>query len=37
MPIEKWVEIKGFPDYEVSNHGRVKSRDRYLKNRQGLF
>lgn len=22
---EKWAEIAGFPDYAVSNHGRVKS------------
>jgi hypothetical protein len=22
---EKWAEIEGFPDYAVSNHGRVKS------------
>ena len=23
--IEEWKEIKGFPGYEVSNHGRVRS------------
>lgn len=22
---EKWVEIIGYPDYEISNHGRVRS------------
>lgn len=22
---EKWVEVIGYPDYEISNHGRVRS------------
>ncbi len=25
MEKELWKKIKGFPDYEISNHGRVKS------------
>lgn len=36
---EKWAEIEGFPDYAVSNHGRVKSvrYDRVLKPRSNSY
>jgi len=26
---EEWKEIEGYPDYEISNHGRVKSHKRF--------
>ena len=27
---EEWKSIEGYADYEVSNHGRVKSRKRLM-------
>lgn len=33
---EEWRAIKDFPDYEVSNMGRVRSKDRYRPYRHGL-
>ena len=35
---EIWKEIKGFEDYyEISNKGRLRSKDRIIKNRQGKY
>lgn len=33
---EEWRVIEKFPDYEVSNYGRVRSKDRYRQYRHGL-
>ena len=32
---EIWVEVTGFPNYEVSNRGRIKSKDTTLKRKSG--
>ena len=34
--IEEWRTIKDFPDYEVSNMGRIRSKDRYRPYAHGL-
>ena len=33
--IEEWKPIKDFPDYEVSNLGNIRSKDRYRRYRHG--
>lgn len=30
MSLEQWKDIEGFPGYQVSNHGRVRSLDRIV-------
>ena len=35
IKLEKWKEIEGFPHYEVSNYGKVRSKDRYVKHPYG--
>lgn len=34
--MEIWKKIKGFDDYEVSNLGRIRSLDRFVKNGNGF-
>lgn len=36
MKLEVWEEIKDFPNYQVSNLGNVKSKERYTKQRNGI-
>ena len=33
---EEWKDIENFPNYQVSNLGRVKSKERYTKQRNGM-
>jgi len=33
---EEWRTIEGFPDYEVSNYGNIRSKDRYRPYAHGL-
>lgn len=35
--IEEWVEIKDYPMYLISNKGRCKSKERYVRNGQGII
>lgn len=37
MKIEEvWKDIDGYPNYQVSNLGNVKSKERYTKQRNGI-
>ena len=31
MKLEVWKDIEGYPNYQVSNFGNVKSKERYTK------
>lgn len=33
---EEWKDIENYPNYQVSNIGRVKSKERYTKQRNGI-
>lgn len=33
---EEWKDIENYPNYQVSNLGRVKSKERYTKQRNGM-
>lgn len=35
MKLEEWRDIKDYPNYQVSNFGNVKSKERYTKQRNG--
>ena len=35
--IEEWKEVKGFPYYEISNYGRLRSIDRPARNGNGAY
>lgn len=34
---EIWKPVPGFPYYEASNHGRIRSVDRFVRNKWGSF
>ncbi len=34
--IEEWKDIENYPNYQVSNLGRIKSKERYTKQRNGM-
>ena len=36
MKLEVWKDIEDYPNYQVSNLGRVKSKERYTKQRNGM-
>ena len=36
MKLEVWKDIIDYPNYQVSNLGRVKSKERYTKQRNGI-
>jgi len=36
MKLEVWKDIENYPNYQVSNFGSVKSKERYTKQRNGL-
>ena len=36
MKLEVWKDIEDYPNYQVSNFGNVKSKERYTKQRNGM-
>lgn len=36
MKLEAWKDIANYPNYQVSNFGNVKSKERYTKQRNGF-
>ena len=36
MKLEEWKDIDGYPNYQVSTFGNVKSKERYTKQRNGM-
>ena len=36
MKLEVWKDIEGYPNYQVSTLGNVKSKERYTKQRNGM-
>ena len=36
MKLEVWKDIDGYPNYQVSTFGNVKSKERYTKQRNGM-
>lgn len=36
MNLEEWKDIENYPNYQVSNFGNVKSKERYTKQRNGI-
>lgn len=36
MKLEEWKDIVDYPNYQVSNLGNVKSKERYTKQRNGM-
>lgn len=36
MKLEVWRDVENYPNYQVSNYGNIKSKERYTKQRNGI-